>query len=414
MGGDPVAAPRTALLFTRFPVATETFLQREVEALRLAGDAPLVLAMWPSPDPPRSSALSADHGFHPVHLLSLFWWIPYWSVRAPRAMKQLARTLIEARRPNLTNVLETLLGMGYAVCRARALEGRVAHLHAMWASAPATAAWALSRLTGIPYSMAGHAYDLFENGGDGLLDVKIPEACFIRTSTEVGRTRWVRHGANPDRVHVIRRGLPTLPEFGPKPHPRPPYRLLAVGRMVEKMGFPFLLEILKALDEANIPFSAMLVGAGPLRRSIEERCARLGLERKVTFAGALSYPEVEGQLRAADLLVFSGQIARSGDRAGFPNIIGEAMAWGVPVCATPVGAVLEGIRDGESGLIATRPAEAALRIQKLFADPEAYQSIRKAGRQWVEAEFDAVENMRRFSALLAKARRQIPSATPGS
>jgi glycosyltransferase involved in cell wall biosynthesis len=134
----------------------------------------------------------------------------------------------------------------------------------------------------------------------------------------------------------------------------------------------------------------------------------------VTFAGALSYSEVEGQLRAADLLVFSGQIARSGDRAGFPNIIGEAMAWGVPVCATPVGAVLEGIRDGESGLIATRPAEAVLRIQKLFADPEAYQSIRKVARQWVETEFDAVENMRRFSGLLAKARQQIPSVTPGS
>lgn len=414
MGGDPAAAPRTALLFTRFPVATETFLQREVEALRLAGESPVVLALWPSPDPPGRSRLTADHVFHPVHLLSLLWWIPYWSVRAPRAMRQLAGTLIEARRPNLTNLMETLLGMGYAICRAHALRGQVDHLHAMWASAPATAAWALSRLLGIRYSMAGHAYDLFEDGGDGLLEVKIPEACFIRTSTDVGRARWVRHGANPDVVHVIRRGLTTLPEFGPKPHTKPPYRLLAVGRMVEKMGFPFLLEILKALKEAKVPFLATLVGDGPLRRSIEERCTRLGLTDVVTFTGALPYPEVEAQLREADLLIFSGQIARSGDRAGFPNVIGEAMAWGVPVCATPVGAVLEGIRDGESGLIATRPAEAALRIRELFADPEAYTNMRSAAREWVESEFNAVENMRRFSALLAKARPRIPSAGPGS
>jgi glycosyltransferase involved in cell wall biosynthesis len=414
MGGDPAAAPRTALLFTRFPVATETFLQREVEALRSAGNPPLVLALWPSPDPPDRFSLRADQVFHPVHLLSLIWWIPYWSFRAPRAMRHIATTLIEARRPNLTNFMETLLGMGYAVCRARALQAKVDHFHAMWASAPATAAWALSRLTGIPYSMAGHAYDLFEDGGDGLLGVKIPEACFIRTSTDVGRARWVRHGASPDAVHVIRRGLASLPEFRPKGHPQPPFRLLAVGRMVEKMGFPFLLEILQALRKAGLPFTATLVGDGPLRGSIEARCTRLGLERIVEFTGAISYAKVEERLRAADLLIFSGQVARSGDRAGFPNIIGEAMAWGVPVCATPVGAVLEGIHDGESGLIITRPEEGAERIEALLADPAAYQSIRKAARDWVESEFNAVENMRRFSALLSKARRRIPTAGPGS
>lgn len=411
MEGNPAAvAPRAALLFTRYPVATETFLQREVVALRATDDPPLVFSLWPPPARPANGPPPADHVFFPWHLLSLLWWIPWWSVRAPRAMMQLAGTLLEARRPNLVNFFETLLGMGYAVCRANSIRGRVDHLHAMWASAPATAAWALSLLTGIPYSMAGHAYDLFENGGDGLLDVKIPEACFIRTSTEVGRARWVRHGARPDMVQVIRRGLTDLPVFGPRPHPQAPYRILAVGRMVEKMGFPFLLEMLKELRQADWPFTAKLVGSGPLRRSLEERCSRLRLTDRVTFTGALAYTGVEAHLREADLLIFSGQIARNGDRAGFPNIIGEAMAWGVPVCATPVGAVLEGVEDGTTGLIATRPGEAALRIQQLMADPEAYAAVRVNARRWVESEFDAVKNMRRFSTLLARARPQSPTA----
>lgn len=414
MGGAPASsASRVALLFTRYPVPTETFLQREVAALKAVGQLPAIWALWPSGDTD-SAAPPPDHVFRAWHLLSLFWWIPYWSIRAPLAMKRLSRVLIEARRPNLTNFLETLLGMGYAVCRAKSLQGQVGHLHAMWASAPATAAWAIRQLCGIPYSMAGHAYDLFEDGGDGLLEVKIPEASFIRTSTHVGRDRWIRHGADPDSVAVIRRGLAALPEFGERPHPGPPYRILSVGRMVEKMGYLFFLEILQILRGASFPFTATIVGSGPLRPSIEGRCERLGLAAQVTFTGAVPYAEVEARLQEADLLVFSGQVARSGDRAGFPNILGEAMAWGVPVCATPVGAVLEGIEDGRSGLIVTRPDEAARRIEQLMADPEAYADIRSSARQWVESEFDAVENMRRFAGLLAKAHPQSPSAVPGS
>jgi colanic acid/amylovoran biosynthesis glycosyltransferase len=414
MGRDPASsASRVALLFTRFPVATETFLQREVEALQSLGETPLLFSLWPSPDSLPESP-SPHHVFRPWHLVGLLWWIPYWTVCAPRAMRRLARNLIDARRPNLTNFFETLLGMGYAVCRARSLRGRIGHLHAAWASAPATAAWAISRLCGIPYSMAGHAYDLFEDGGDGLLDIKIPESRFIRTSTEVGRDRWIRHGAKPETVHVIRRGLARLPEFRLKPHPCAPYRLLSVGRMVEKMGFPFLLEMLGILRDSGFSFDATIIGSGPLRPSIESRCERLGLTGQVTFTGSVPYSEVEARLREADLLVFSGQVARSGDRAGFPNIIGEAMAWGVPVCATPVGAVLEGIEDGQSGLIATRPEEAARRIRELLADPEAYAGIRSSARHWVEREFDALQNMRRFASLLATAHPRSPSAGPGN
>ena len=153
---DEQAAKRVALILTRFPVATETFLQREVISLRRQGHDWPVFALWPTSDGAVEN-LEANHIFTPWHLFTLLWWIPYWTVRRPSAMQGLAQALVSARTPNLVNFMETLLGLGYAIARAHQLEDRFDHIHAGWASAPATAAWALSRLVGIPFSMAGHA-----------------------------------------------------------------------------------------------------------------------------------------------------------------------------------------------------------------------------------------------------------------
>lgn len=403
-GADGQAAKRVALLFTQFPVATETFLQREVIALQHGQRNWPVFALWPTTEGGVES-MTADHTFHGWHLLTLFWWIPYWTIRHPKAMRSLAEALVSARIPNLINFAETLLGLAYGIARARALAGRFDHFHAVWASAPATAAWALYKLTGTPFSMSGHAYDLYEDGGDGLLEVKIPEARFIRTSTDTGRNRWKQLGCPGEKVHVIRRGLSKLPklEQGPDTVPQEPYKLLAVGRLVEKMGYSMLLEILAGLKQSRFPFQATLVGSGPLLGKLQRRARRLGLEDCLEFAGGLPFREVTWHYREADLFLFSGQVARSGDRAGFPNAIGEAMAWGVPVCASFVGAVPEGIQDGQTGLLYRKPDEAVAKIPALFADPARYAAIRQSARQWIEKEFDANRNMERFARLVEAA-----------
>ena len=397
------AAKRVAILFTRFPVATETFLQREVRALRHQGRTWPVFAMWPTSEG-GPEGLAADHTFSGWDLFTLVWWIPYWLIRRPKAMQNLALALLSARIPNVINFFETLLGLGYAISRAHVFDGHFEHLHAVWASAPATAAWGLSQLTGIPYSMSGHAYDLYEDGGDGLLEVKIPEALFIRTSTEAGRLRWLQFGARDEQIHVIRRGLLKLPEIVPdQAGPEEPYRLLSVGRLVEKMGYPVLLEILRELKQAGHSFNATIVGGGPLKGELAQLSHRLGLEDCIEFVGPLPFREVTWHFREADLFLFTGQVARSGDRAGFPNAIGEAMAWGVPVCTSSVGAVPEGIQDGETGLLFANAPEAASRIAELLGSPENYEAIRQSAREWVEAHFDARRNMERFAELVESA-----------
>jgi len=413
MGVRPTQSERVvALLFTRYPVATETFLQREVAALRLLGERPLLLALWPCGKLNGSAPDKPDDLLHPLELCTLFWWLPYWLVRNPRGMSRIADALISMRRPTPLNIAENLLGFGYGILRARRLCARCTHLHAVWASAPAAAAFALHALTGLPYSIAGHAYDLFEDGGDGLLEEKVRRAHFIRTSTEYAKRRWLRFGAGEAQVRVIRRGLPELPAFPPCRPPLPPYTILSVGRFVEKMGYPFLFEVLDLLRRRKVPFRAILVGTGPLLESMRRRARDAGLSGQLEMTGHLPYEKVEVLYAEADLFLFTGQVAQSGDRAGFPNAIGEAMAWGVPVCARPVGAVSEVIEDGVNGFIVHTPREAAATAQLLLENTEGHARIREAARRWVETAFDSVANMRRLRDLFLKAHPRNPDAVP--
>ena len=72
---------------------------------------------------------------------------------------------------------------------------------------PATAAYALSKLTGIPYSMGAHAYDLFRRCGDWLLPLKLEEASLVRTSSQSSAKRLEELGVEKERIKLIRRGL---------------------------------------------------------------------------------------------------------------------------------------------------------------------------------------------------------------
>jgi len=405
-GRDPKPEdPRVALLFTRFPVATETFLLREVALLKQQPVHCEVFRLWPG-GTRGAPAMQADESFHPLELCLLPFWIAYWLWLRPKAMGEVAASLLRSRMVNVTNVAENLLGMGVALIRAKKLAGRYTHLHAVWASAPAAAAWVTHLLTGMPFSMAGHAYDLYEDGGDGWLAEKLPGARFIRTSTEAGKSRWIFHGAHPASTYVIRRGLAELPRWEQAAAVQPPYRLLSVGRCVEKMGHGQFLRLVGALKSSGLPVQAVLIGGGPFLESLKSQAAAMGLRDQLRFTGALPYEQVEEWYRWAHLFVFMGIVAGSGDRAGLPNALAEAMAWGVPVVASRVGAVPEAVRPGVTGILHEDMASTVGAVRTVLANPEAYAALRAGARAWVEEAYDGKRNMADLAELILKAHRQ--------
>lgn len=396
--------PVIAYFFTTFPKSTETFLQREIVAMRALGANLRLYSLWGGGGAFRGLPVAA---FNKWRLLTLLWLIPYESWRRPAVFRQLLHGLFTRRAPSWLNFWENMLGAGFACVHLRAFrENPPALVHAAWGGAPATAAWLMWRVDGHRFSAAAHAYDIFEHGGDWWLKDKLQHAAFIHTSTDMGRRALIARGLPADKVICIRRGLDHLPPLKPLRASRSPLHLVCVARLVEKKGLDYQLRIYAALRAAGVPFAARIVGEGPLRPELEKLAGHLGIAADVAFTGHLPQHEVWNQFAWADVLLHTGIIAPSGDRDGLPNVIPEAMSGGVLVVTSPAAATTEAVAHGVTGLVARvdAPEEWVAALRRLSHDDAFAEKLRAAARRWVEENFDAHKNAAR---LLAEFRRTI-------
>lgn len=355
--------------------------------------------------------------FNKWRLLTLFWLIPYEASRRPAVLRQLLHGLFTRRAPSWLNFWENMLGAGFACVVARELRRDPPdHIHAAWGGGPATAAWLLWRIDGHRFSAAAHAYDIFEHGGDWWLRDKLEQAAFTHTSTEMARRALIERGLEAAKIVCIRRGLDRLPVLKPLRPGRQPIHLVSVARLVEKKGLDHQLRIHAALRAAGVPFSARIIGDGPLRAELENLAGRLGIAADVTFTGHLPQHEVWSALSWADALLHTGIIAPSGDRDGLPNVIPEAMSAGVLVVTSPAAATTEAVTQGVTGLVipVENTADWVSAIRRLSVDDAFAEKLRGAARLWVEENFDAHRNAARLLAKFREHAAQPASGEPAS
>jgi glycosyltransferase involved in cell wall biosynthesis len=154
---------------------------------------------------------------------------------------------------------------------------------------------------------------------------------------------------------------------------------LAVGRLVELKGYASLIEGFARLP-ATLEAHLAIIGAGPERARLEAVIERLGLVGRVRLLGSQENPW--SYMAAADVLVLSSLTE------AFPNVLGEAMALGVPVLSTDCGAgVREYLEDGRCGLLVppADPGALADGLRRLFTDPALRRRLVEQGRRRVAA-----------------------------
>lgn len=400
---------RVAYILLWFPEPTQTFILDEVNTLVRLGLDVTVFTLY-GPRPPRRLAGMAKVEAPVVHLglaaggdilRSLARLRRFWGPDAPPFLRQ----VLLRRWRSLETAGEALWAALAGVHLAPRLKaGGYTHLHAPWADGPATAAWVASRLAGIPFSFCGHAHDIYPP--DGALIEKLAAASLVRTISHANR-RYLADlapEAAPKIVHITYGAPLTASPRPPRPL-TPPFQVLALGRLVEKKGFPVLLAACRHLTEWGLDFHLTLAGDGPERRRLLHLAEEYGLTGRVDFPGHVPHNRVPDLFRRADLFVMPCLVARRGDRDGLPNVILEALAFQVPVVATDVNGINEAVRPGETGWLV--PPEAprllAQAMQEALSRPEESQRRAQAGRELVRREFDSRTNYARLKACIENA-----------
>ncbi len=168
--------------------------------------------------------------------------------------------------------------------------------------------------------------------------------------------------------------------------------LVAVGRLMPQKGFDILIKAV-SLVKATLPeLHVVIFGEGQDRQLLDQLIQANQLGGMVELAGFSS--QVPQYIASADFLVSSSRYE------GFPNVVLESLAYGVPVIATNCpGGTRELVIDGKTGWLCTPDSESALAeaILKACAVPKpAYDEI----RQFVEETYSIDIVVQRYANVL--------------
>lgn len=286
-----------------------------------------------------------------------------------------------------------------------AREWNADHVHAHWAGTTASMALFAGEVSGIPWSVTAHRYDIPEKS---LLNVKAEKCCFFRAEDKQGERELLDYvhtkGFRPVMLHM---GV-NLPGDTNREDPsnKESSRILVPANLVEKKGHAYLLGALQLLKGRGVYVNADFAGDGPLREDLERKVKELGLRDQVTFLGALPHDELMKKMTAGvwDMVVLPSIETALGEKEGIPVSLIEALGSRMPTVSTTTGGIPELFEGMEAALVPPEnPVALAGTIERLLIkDPELREWLVDSGRKRVEEGF-AIEKVvdelvRRFEA----------------
>jgi glycosyltransferase involved in cell wall biosynthesis len=180
------------------------------------------------------------------------------------------------------------------------------------------------------------------------------------------------------RVRVVENAVEAPPGLGTM-HPSGPRRFVLLARMDVWKGIDDLLDACALMASRGCPFRVTLAGppgsAGD-EATLKQKTAQRGVERVVRYVGP-----VHGRAKW-ELLQSSHVYISPSHHEGMPISILEALACGLPVVATSVGAVPEVISHGREGLFvpSRSPQKLAEAMAAIARDEALWRRMSQSAR----------------------------------
>lgn len=434
----PPPAPRATVAYVlkSFPRLSETFIASEIYRLEQLGVALRLFVIKESGEPLQHPVVDAIRAPRvqlpkaaPVSGVPLGRWLArhlptftpaLWRVMRRHPLRVLRVTGIAIAHafrarpawwsPIKKSPVKELL-QAFALADAIAAADDVRHVHAHFCHSATTVAWLASLVEGLPLSFTAHAKDVYQSDLNpaGLLDRKLRAARFVITCTETNRQYLQARTTTP--VYCLYHGLNV--EFARLCAERPrdavrvdTVRVLAVGRLVAKKGFDVLVDACALLRERGVEATLTIVGEpGDHAPVLADRIARLGLGPVVSIKGPMPQRDLFDEYARATVFCLPCRVLDNGDRDGIPNVIAEAMAYGLPVVTTNVSGAPELLEDRVNGMVVPPedPSAVADAIALLHADPRLAHQLARAAIVTITTRFNGDRTAQALSSLLQEA-----------
>jgi glycosyltransferase involved in cell wall biosynthesis len=217
---------------------------------------------------------------------------------------------------------------------------------------------------------------------------------------------WLRRdcGVAEDRIAVIHNGIRVPPQYGQDELqtlrreigvPDGSTVLLSVGRLTRQKNYPLMLDALSRMKDRTDWFYVQ-VGEGEDRDALQARATELGIDARVRFLGLRK--DVPRVMQASDVFVLSSAWE------GFPYVVVEALANGLPIVSTDVGGVADAVIDGQNGYLVAPGDAAGLadKLQALIADRSLREAMSKRGKAMFAEQFQDTAMFERLDAEYAR------------
>lgn len=183
-----------------------------------------------------------------------------------------------------------------------------------------------------------------------------------------------QYGVERERITIARPGTDARPTAG---RPTAPPLILSVGIQHPRKGHDVLLAALTRLRD--LEWSAVIVGSSydaVHSADLERLHASLGLGDRVRFAGLVEPDELDRLYRSASLFTLATRYE------GYGIVFDEALAYGLPIVSTAVGAVPDTV-PGEAGVLVPpdNPEALAAALTDVLTDTKRRAGLARAAAE---------------------------------
>jgi len=282
----------------------------------------------------------------------------------------------------------------------------IGHIHAHWGSTTATMAYIVSKMTGIPWSLTLHRWDIVENN---FLNEKVKSAEFVRIISKHGKKELlgIVLGGNEEKVKVLHVGV-KIPEsvriLNEKKESFSKFTIATPANLIETKGHKYLIEACFILVKQGIRnFQCIFYGGGPLKTELESLIRERELTNYIKMPGAIPHEKLIKMYRnkEIDMVVLPSIITKGGEHEGIPVALMEAMAYRIPVISTNTGGIPELLSNGAGIIVKEKSSEQLVEsILKVMKEEHFQRELSEKGYQRIKEEFNVEKNVKALLGLI--------------